>query len=385
MRKRTLLFSIVFMLVIVESFSAIALYILDKGYAIRYLPADKLSEEHVEILDHFLKQDSTYINIDPILGWAPRPNGKTGLYRANPQGLRGVKTYPKYTSKRLRISTFGDSFTHGNDVRFEETWQYEMERLDSTLEALNFGVGGYGLDQTYLRFLQEKEHFNSDIVLVGFMTVDIYRHQNLFRPFFASKTGLPFGKPRFELVNGDLKLTPNPFPTKKHYDELMQSPESHLIQAGENDFYYQRAMKSGPFDFFATIRLLKIASEKLYDRFDDLDTSSLYREEAEPFQLTCRIFYRFCEEVKKSGADPIIILFPNRDHVIRYKQTGENHFSSLYQYFDENNLIYVDLLPLFSEKSEDVINQLIPNHYSAVSNKMVAEYIFQFLDSAEKN
>ena len=39
-----------------------------------------------------------------------------------------------------------------------------------------FGVPGYGLDQAFLRYLEEGRRFGFDVVLIGFMTENIFRH-----------------------------------------------------------------------------------------------------------------------------------------------------------------------------------------------------------------
>lgn len=50
------------------------------------------------------------------------------------------------------MAAFGDSFTHCDEVKDAETWE---ERLAVLLQknVYNFGVGGYGTDQAYLKFL----------------------------------------------------------------------------------------------------------------------------------------------------------------------------------------------------------------------------------------
>ena len=61
-------------------------------------------------------------------------------------------------------STFGDSFTHCNDVANAETWQRAMEDQNSKLEVLNFGMGGFGLfhvcHQTLLLAVAYDQHLN---------------------------------------------------------------------------------------------------------------------------------------------------------------------------------------------------------------------------------
>jgi len=47
----------------------------------------------------------------------------------------------------------GDSFTFGQEVTYEESWGYLLEKaLGSEFQVLNFGVAMYGVDQAYLRY-----------------------------------------------------------------------------------------------------------------------------------------------------------------------------------------------------------------------------------------
>ena len=232
--------------------------------------------------------------------------------------------------------------------------------------------------------MKERQSLKSDIVLIGYMTDDIYRHQNIFRPFFSAKTGLPFGKPRFEFSGDTLVLDPNPFPTRNHYHELLKNPDELLREAGKHDVYYQKAQKSGPLDFFASVRLCKIAFEKISDRFDrDFSLAEVYADNSSPFKVARLLFERFCGVVKQDGAEPVVVLFPNKRDVKRYQQTKENYYHSLHRYFIEQDQIYLDLLPAFAEiESDSLLNSLFQNHYTPEGNRFVATQILEFLKSA---
>ena len=48
---------------------------------------------------------------------------------------------------------------------------------------LNFGVGGYGLDQALLRFSAESAAFHPQVVLIGVIADDVLRGVNVFGRF----------------------------------------------------------------------------------------------------------------------------------------------------------------------------------------------------------
>jgi hypothetical protein len=100
---------------------------------------------------------SSYIVNDDLMGWTVGPNRQStdGLYFSSSEGIRapheGV-TFAK-TAGKTRIALVGDSYTFAEEVRYEETWGYLLEKaLGSEFQFLNFGVPGYGVDQAYLRY-----------------------------------------------------------------------------------------------------------------------------------------------------------------------------------------------------------------------------------------
>ncbi len=65
-------------------------------------------------------------------------------WRTNAQGLReDYVVTPRAT--RFRIATYGDSETFGWSVKSADTFQKQMETMDSRVEVLNFGVPGYNV------------------------------------------------------------------------------------------------------------------------------------------------------------------------------------------------------------------------------------------------
>ena len=188
-----------------------------------------------------------------------KKNGTKKLYRANSSGIRGDKEYTLVPPPGVRrILTFGDSYTHCDGVLNHETWQAIMESYDSNMEVINFGVGGYGTDQAYLRYLEEGRQYQSHIVLIGFMTENIKRNVNRYRPFYFPPTSMPLAKPRFIIKNGKLSLIPNPMQRLDDYRMLLLHTPEVLSEAGINDYYYQSHYKSNIYDWSPAVRITKI-------------------------------------------------------------------------------------------------------------------------------
>ena len=97
----------------------------------------------------------------------------------------------------------GDSFTFGDEVSDDETYSYYLQEMLPHTEVINMGVHGYGHDQMLILLREEGVKYEPDIVILGFLPLDMPRNVLEFRDF---------AKPRFVLKGGELKLTGMPVP-----------------------------------------------------------------------------------------------------------------------------------------------------------------------------
>lgn len=138
---------------------------------------------------------------------------------SNSRGLRGRKEYAyQRDSSRHRVLVLGDSYTFGDDVSDDETYSYFLEQLLPNTDVLNLGEHGYGQDQMLLYLREEGEKYHPDVVILGYVRFDTYR--NIFD--FNS-----YAKPRFDLVDGALRLTGVPVPRP----EELQAREPYRSKA----------------------------------------------------------------------------------------------------------------------------------------------------------
>jgi hypothetical protein len=147
----------------------------------------------------------------PVRGWTLRP-GLSGIpafggkrLSSTARGYRGRLDVPATKPPgRMRIAVLGDSFTFGEDVGDEETWVHQLGVLHPALEPVNLGVHAYGHDQMLLTLREEGPRLRPDLVLVGFVHIDLERNRTSF---------LDYAKPRFDLEEGHLVLRNVPVPT----------------------------------------------------------------------------------------------------------------------------------------------------------------------------
>jgi len=363
-----------------ELLSYAGLWFLREHRFIQYYPLDVLSEPHTNALDELISGRADYVAHSAELGWTLKPNGKTDLYEANSMGIRSSTEYAMSPPSGVRrISTFGDSYTHGSDVSNEDTWQAQMERLGSNLEVLNFGVGGYGLDQAYLRYMNDGRQYGSHIVFLGYMSENLLRNVNCFRPFYVPQTGVPLAKPRFVLENEELVLVPNPMQTLDDYGRLRSRPRKTLSAIGADDYFYQAGLKSSIFDVSATFRLVKLTMFHLKPLPGDSVVSvNGYDEESEAFRVTRKIFDDFHKMAVEDGAVPVILFLPNKGDVSRFRSHHDKRYSSLLSYFDSVGYEYIDVMDAFGDARTD---DLFIGHYSPVATELIAKYLLAHFDT----
>ena len=378
--KKNVFWLLLFLLlwISIELFSWLGLVILKNVKSLAHKPFSSsfLTLEQEEIIQKLLSNQQTYLSHHPILGWSIQPNGRNNEFSANSYGIRADREYSLEPSpNKIRISTFGDSFTHGDEVATEATWQAYIEKINPHFEVLNFGVGGYGLDQSYLRHKLAGAQFNPQIVFIGYMIEDVERTVNTFRPFYAEGSQIPLTKPRFILENDQLILIDNPLPKLEDYVKLLNKDKATLAKIGKYDFYYNKKYYKGPFDFLPSVRFFKI-SKRQYQEL----TNERAREEA--FRIDEKIFQEFCDSITKHGARPIIIIFPTEWDLYQKKNHNPIRYKNILEMLERNGFEYIDLLNAFNiDGNKYQIEELFSpwKHYSAFANQIVAEYIVQYL------
>ncbi len=377
-------------IVFIEGIFLGALLVSKKLRIVSYLPVwtKAVSPQHAAKLQELLAGRERYLTYSTPLGWTVKPNEAGTRYHSNSQGVRSKREYTSEPAPHVtRITTFGDSFTHGDGVLNHETWQAALNRLDERLEVINFGVPAFGLDQAFLRFQHDGHAYQSHIVFIGFMTENIFRHVNRYRPFYSPKTGLPLSKPRFVIEHQALTLIENPIVTRDGYQNLLDHPAKFLPQLGLNDFYYQHKYHKGFFDFLPSVRYIKAASYQ----FSPLGARAkiikddIYREDSEAFRVMVRVFDDFVGQVKMKNMIPVLVIFPYKKDVETYWRNNRKSYVPLVEHFDRKGYRYIDVMDIFAnrEQADRPRGLFKGGHYSPRGNHRVAEMMLDYLQ-AEK-
>lgn len=146
--------------------------------------------------------------LHPTLGWMPATTtgNPLGIYSDQPLQLDALQR---------PILFYGDSFVAGvTPLEMPERLPQQLDTLTGARRVINLGVGGFGVDQIYLRFRDSVGAFREPTVLVGVLMDDLDRNTLYFR------AGL---KPYFDLVDGQLVVRNQPI-TQSPLDFVAENP-----------------------------------------------------------------------------------------------------------------------------------------------------------------
>ncbi len=312
-----------------------------------------------------------YFAEDAELGWVIAPNGVGVDVASNAQGARSApdRVYDRVVPPgKVRLLTFGDSFTHGDEVGLSGTWQFQLEAAVPGFEVVNFGVPGYGMDQAYLRCKRELGRLETTHALLCIWPEDIGRCLNVYR-FLLTGGGDYLQKPRM-VVDGEGGLQVRGVEGGGARRTLLEQLRSRSLPADllAADRWYQPGdLESAWWHPWRTLRLATSLRRKLANR--ELHRRSVLDEDAEAVMISTAIARAFAEAVRASGADPWIVLIPQREHLAEYP--GGDRAMPMVARLGTSGAQVIDLSPAFVDHAAQGL-YLPSGHLSEAGNGAVA-------------
>ena len=347
-----------------------------------------------EKINEYRESDTTRMIFNPQTGWSPRPNSSShnGMYRYNSLGIRSAPA--EYTVKPiqgvLRIALFGDSFTHGDDVPFEETWGYFLEqnlnKLGVRAEVINFGVSAYGMDQAFLRWRRIGKQFSPHIVLFGFQAENVSRNVNLLRGFMSLNTGIPFSKPRF-ILNEKGRLEPVNVPTLplETVPDVMADMENWKY--AKHEWFYNPKNYDRRFWHHSRFVSLIVAQSKNWQKAPLIGHRPVFPPDGEPALVTRKILAEFEEEVVKNGGRFLVVHLPKKSDIDRSDHGKPLQYEKLLAQIEGEQKVIDPFNSLFDDAHESSLDGLFAKgkrHYSARGNKIIAHEITDYFQKNQK-
>ncbi|MFO0701218.1 MAG: SGNH/GDSL hydrolase family protein [Nitrospira sp.] len=310
----------------------------------------------------------SYLTYDDVMGWTLGSNRKSanGLYYSSAEGIRAPGEGVSFakTSAKTRIALVGDSFTFGDNVAYEESWGYLLEKaLGPEFEVLNFGVSGYAVDQAYLRYEKDVRPWHPKLVIFGFISDDVERSMRLYHSVMTNRAGwgeFPFAKPRFVLREGVLTrlnvppLTPEALYSKGSITEL---------PALEYDRGYR------PSDWQVSWLYRSYLVRAIVTLLPHRETVSPDVSDEALLSVNAAILQAFMQSAKSDGSIPLVVYFPESNAEI----AGPPSLLPMgRQVLQKSGISYAD--PTSCVQSVPPAERFVPGgwHYSPRSNAQVA-------------
>jgi hypothetical protein len=322
---------------------------------------------------------------DEILTFTSKENAVStnGWWKSNNIGARSTAdTQYHIPLDKIRVLIFGDSYAQSSRVPQNETIDYYMNANNSDLEVLNFGVDGYGMAQSYLRFQTIKDKIDFDQVILFFVPkADLERDINVNRYMgfnWYSSHAINI-QPRYILEDDKLTLVLNPY---KNLDELIEDNKGSISDKLRNHlrdydaFYFEFWHETIP--IWDDSILVKLIKRNIHDWKISRLKDSLINPESEALQISKKIFESMSDDVKKNNGEFLLVILPTLWDMWDFD--GEPDFRKKW----ENMVSYIcsggiNCLNLMPEFKTDTTFQLDTGydktHYGPKTNEFIAKKI----------
>lgn len=361
--------------VFIELTSYLILVVLDQNFYFPLALRDKEQIESKARTDTILASN----DFSRELGWEPRSD--------NPHGYRG----PPKDVENASIALFGDSFTLGFHP-VEKSWPHLLETKLGR-PVLNFGVGGYGVDQAYWRFRKRYlGELHTPYVVLGIMSENIARNLSLYRGFYNRRSDLAATKPRYRTADdGRVAYVENPLNSR---DELPKLTDVQFLDLlGERDYWYQyfdqfglNEMVGFPYSYYFLKALPYYISRFYMHRIQE---SSPYKDlysDQEAKKILRFIVAQFIQDAKSVGSFPVILFLPNwmdMDDVVHKHE--ETCYADFFEEVRAKHPATFDGLAYFmpylshGEPISDFFQSRMNGHYNARGDEVLGEGFYRDL------
>src|SRR5262249_11940994 len=343
-----------------------------------------------ELTPLFVSHADRVAAYDPHLGGTvfPHRHSPNGMFQYNKDGIRlsdreQVVT-PSPAPGVLRIALFGDSFTNGSNAPFEHTWGHvletELRRRGVAAEVLNFGVGGYGMDQALLRWRKQGRAFSPHIVLFGFQPENLKRNLNLIRLLYVLDSRLPFTKPRFVPSGDTLRVVNSPAVPPESLAQVVEQFERWPLRDQEA-FYRKRDYTLRPllWSKFLAFALAVLAHRPGPETALDAEVGRAHTDSG---VIARRIVDAFEREVRAAGATFYVVHLPPREMLMGTpSRPARLWYGELLTAFERDHRC-IDPRPALLDRAQTVpLDSLYDrtSHYSAMANRIVGDVVAEAL------
>jgi hypothetical protein len=346
-------------------------------------------------LDRFLAGPS-WARFDPELGYVPGSylpaDGMDNSSSISTVQADGARTQFLYAGRKARINTYGNSFTHGDQVNDGETWQeYLAGHLGEPIR--NFGVGGYGVYQAYLRMQREENTNHAAPYVIFYIWGDDHvrsllrcRHAIIYK-FWDDRGGTMFhanfwNHLEMNLETGQFEEKQNPLDTPAKLYRMADA--RFMVESLKDDIALQLfAVALGHTNELNRPLTDKLAGHLGY-RMQWDDASQLRRQARELLDRYSLAATRFTLDKVRAFARQhskklFVVLFDPGRAMRELRQDGTRYDQPVVDYLTQNEVDYFDMnlvhlrdFERYKISWEEYLKQYFIGHYNPRGNHFFA-------------
>ena len=298
----------------------------------------------------------TYFVYDPDLGWVVGRSRRSsdGRYSSSVEGIRSATPGIAFADLPPldRIALIGDSNAFSFEVPFEESLGHFLEARLGQVQVLNFGVDGYGIDQTYLRYLRDVRPWRPKVVVVVFIQHDLMRTMAVY-PFVSFGWSGYLVKPRFDVEDGRLQVVNLPLPSP---DAIFSAPAPSRLPFVDYDPGFVNTDWDWRFEHGPRLLRLVTSISPPWPKRQPAGHASVV-------DLNARILSELVSTVARDGATPLLVYLP--------QWIGDD--ATARRTLAQTKLKYLDMTDCVMQVPEPERRVPSGHHYAAAGNRAIAQ------------
>jgi lysophospholipase L1-like esterase len=319
----------------------------------------------------------------PNLDITTAVKGVTVRIRTNRHGMNWRDVDVQKLRRKKRIAFLGDSFTFG-------CWVDRVERsfvgiVDQRLEArryevLNFGVGGYGLDDMELQYREQVDPFSPDVVVVDLFTGNDFRDTWL-------------GIHKYTVAGGVVQLDPRVL--EERIPERYRRQDGIFSQPADDRSWLRRSLQRRA-AFRLLLPLLAWDNRELDFRVSQRFTSFTFWSQYPWPEVALQardelllVLDRMDAFAREKSARLVVVAIPMKDQVYARDAVGRAYDLDYPQVFvklhaRQRGIPYLDLLPPLREHVRSTNQDIYVRediHFNRAGHALVGRLIGDWLAS----
>lgn len=352
-----------------------------------YLP---LPRQTIQIMRPNASGNGSY-RLKPNLDISTIVSGRLAHIKTNSLGMGWKEVQQNNSNGRVRIAFVGDSMTFGlwaSDVTRSFVGVFDSTLPSQKFEVLNFGVGGYGLDDSELIIKEEVHKFQPDYVVLCFFNGNDFRDTYLGVDKYKIENGTLSWDDRIisEKVPAEFRLHPETR-IRPSIRSRLQALLNHLALyriSNQLPYLWASHSKIGPRDRATFLHELTVDNH--FTSFSFWSAAQFPSVAQKAVDVSLATLDRINNYLVEINAQLVIVAIPYEEQVYVDIKRGPNYDLNLPQlyvekYARDHNVPYLDLLPQLREyvrRERAAIYVEGDIHFNNLGHKVVGDLIAQW-------